>query len=381
MLQSLLPIREPVGARGERGPVKTPQLGSLIRRSGILVFSLGAALLLAGCGTYQRHGMNPSDAQRLEERIRHPTSGLSREQEERILALDPNVISTIEIRTALANAPAPRIINIHGGFASVVPPMISFSEFLVGMGYPRSSLTHPADGSVTFSCYEDSEMIAGMIAWYYEKEGMRPMIVGHSQGGMQAVKILQKLARSSSNPLAVWNPLTWQREPRHHITDPLTRQARPVVGLTLPYVTAVASGGLGRLPPNQWDMFLSLRTIPDSVEEFTGFYKNFDFLGGDFFGFGSVNLFKSGGQAVVRNIRLPRKYNHLVIPDTKHLLGRPDILDWIDRYRPAEHAPPEPEFKTDSRHILWAADVWYSIRKHWVIELQRLIRAQRSTDG
>jgi len=324
--------------------------------------------------------MDPVDAQRLGARIRHLTSVLSHEQEERILALNPNLISSVEVRTVLANAPAPRIINIHGGFASVIPPMVSFSEFLVGMGYPRSSLTHPADGSYTFSCYEDSEMIAGMIAWYYENEGMRPMIVGHSQGGMQAVKILQKLARSPSNPLPVWNPLTWQREPRDQITDPLTRRVRPVVGLTLPYVSAVASGGVGRIPPNQWNMFFSLRTIPDSVEEFTGFYKPFDFLGGDFFGFGSANHFKSGGQAVVRNIRLPGSYNHLVIPDTKHLLGRPDIIDWIDRYRPAEQAPPEPKFDTDSRHILWAADVWYSIRKHWVIELQRLIRAQRARD-
>ena len=27
--------------------------------------------------------------------------------------------------------------------------------------------------------------------------------------------------------------------------------------------------------------------------------------------------------------------------------------------------------------MLWAADVWYSIKKHWVIEAQRLIKARR----
>jgi hypothetical protein len=27
--------------------------------------------------------------------------------------------------------------------------------------------------------------------------------------------------------------------------------------------------------------------------------------------------------------------------------------------------------------VLWAADVWYSIKKAWVGELQRLIRARR----
>jgi hypothetical protein len=28
--------------------------------------------------------------------------------------------------------------------------------------------------------------------------------------------------------------------------------------------------------------------------------------------------------------------------------------------------------------VLWAADVWYSIKKHWCIEAQKLVRAQRA---
>ena len=27
--------------------------------------------------------------------------------------------------------------------------------------------------------------------------------------------------------------------------------------------------------------------------------------------------------------------------------------------------------------VLWVADVWYSIKKHWVIEAQRVVRARR----
>jgi hypothetical protein len=30
--------------------------------------------------------------------------------------------------------------------------------------------------------------------------------------------------------------------------------------------------------------------------------------------------------------------------------------------------------------VLWAADVWHSIKKHWCLEAQRLIRAQRTSD-
>jgi hypothetical protein len=36
------------------------------------------------------------------------------------------------------------------------------------------------------------------------------------------------------------------------------------------------------------------------------------------------------------------------------------------------------QFDANSENILWAADVWYSIKKHWVLELQRLIRARNA---
>lgn len=211
------------------------------------------------------------------------------------------------------------------------------------------------------------------------------MMVGHSQGGMQAVKVLYQFAAKPSARRHVWNPLTWEQEPRCEITDPVTGRRRPVAGLKLPYATAVGAGGLTRLLPNQWGMTFRLRTIPDSVEEFTGFCKKHDLLGGDFLGYGPANHFKSGGTALVRNIWLPTEEKHGEIPDTKHLLKSQEIRDWISRYRPAPEpiATPgvPPHFDADSSHILWAAEVWYSIKKHWVLELQRLLRAQRSMEG
>src|SRR5258708_5330888 len=226
-------------------------------------------------------------------------------------------------------------------------------------------------------------MIAGMIAWYYEKEGLRPMIVGHSQGGMQAVKVLDKLAGQDAKKLAVWNPLTWKCENRYDIKDPLTGQTRPVVGLQLPYATSMGAGGLTRFLPNQWDMCFRLRSIPDSVEEFTGFYKGRDLLGGDYLGYGSANHFKPTGAARVRNIQLPAEWKHGSVPDTKHLLKSQDIMDRINRYVPADQPQPEdvPEEEVNNPatlNMLWAEDVWHSIKRHWVIELQRLIRARRA---
>jgi hypothetical protein len=164
--------------------------------------------------------------------------------------------------------------------------------------------------------------------------------------------------------------------------DPLTGQKRPVVGLRLPYATSVGAGGITRILPNQWDMTFRLHTIPDSVEEFTGFCKGGDLTGGDFLGYGSANHYKASGTAVVRNVWLPAAYQHGSIPDTRHLLNDPRIVDWISRYRPTNEPVSRPQlevkFDADSRNILWAADVWYSIKKHWVLELQRQICAHRS---
>ena len=346
---------------------------------------LGGALLLPGCATYDRHGLPLETAREIEQTIQQRSLALSAGMEARILALDPEHVSERDVREALSNAPAPRIINIHGGITPVHLRMISFSEFLVGMGYPRVSLTNPSDGTYTFSCYESSAKIAGFIAWYYEREGLRPMIVGHSQGGFQAVKILRKLAGLSGTQVHVWNPLTWKEEDACDILDPLSGKRRLVSGLQLPYATAVGAGGLTRMLPNQWDMCGRLRDIPDSVEEFSGFYKGKDLLGGDYLGYGAANHFTTMGKAVVRNVRLPSAYKHREIPDTQHLLKSQPILDWINNYVPADKpvdtAPLDAQWGADSRHILWAADVWHSIKKHWVRELQRKIRADHLRGG
>ena len=345
---------------------------------------LGSALLVSGCATYVRHGLDAAQARQVELSAVRREYVLCKETEQKILALDPEHVTEKDIRGVLSQAPAPRIINIHGGVYPVHCRMIAFSEFLMGMGYPGASIANPGDGTYTFSCYESSEKIAGVIAWYYEREGLRPMIVGHSQGGMQTVKVLRKLAGLSAKRLHVWNPLTWKEEEACDILDPLTGQRRPVVGLQLPYATSMGGGGLTRVLPNQWDMCGCLRDIPDSVEEFTGFFKGKDLYGGDFLGYGPANYFHSMGKAVVRNVRLPAWYKHGGVPDDVHLLKSQQIIDWINNYRPPDVPYDEPhlevKFDTDSRNILWAEDFWYRIKKHWVIELQRMIRAKRSQD-
>jgi pimeloyl-ACP methyl ester carboxylesterase len=304
---------------------------------------------------------------------------MSREKENRILALNPEHVTESDVRNVLAGAPAPRIINIHGGIAPVQLRLTSFAKFLGGMGYPDGAIRHPGTGDYTISCYEDAEMFAGIIAWYYEHEGMRPMILGHSQGCMQAVKVLNLYAGQSGKRLAVWNPLTWKPEERTEITDPLTGKKRPVVGLSVPYVAALGGGGAGRLLPNQWNIMFSLRSIPDTVDEFTGFYVPMDVLGGDYLGFGPANHYRALGSAKVRNVQLPAHSlrTHAFTPQIERLLSNPRAIEWIKNYV-ASSNPAEPQDIENPEGIIFGADVWKSVKRHWVIELQRLIRARRA---
>lgn len=342
--------------------------------------ALFTLLLVSGCAIYDRHGLSPEQAQAILSTRPATRFDPSPELQERILALNPERVSNADIRGPLAECPAPHLFNLHGGIAPVQRSMISFGHFLIGMGYPASSITNASDGTYTISCYEDADMIAGMIAWYYERDGLRPMLVGHSQGGMQAIKILYRFA--GDDPLEVWNPLTWQKEDRYLITDPLTGKLRPVAGLRLPYVSAVGSGGPTRLLPSQWEMNGKLRDIPDTVEDFTGFCKGLDLLGGEFLGYGSLNEYHATGTAKVRNVWLPSSYRHGHVPDTEHLLQSEELRNWINNYQPPDKPVDTPEldveFDSNSVNILWAADVWYSIKKHWVLELQRLVQARRA---
>lgn len=303
---------------------------------------------------------------------------LSPDVEDKILSMDPERITEKEIREVLSLAPAPRIINIHGGIYPIYLLMKSFSEFLTGMGYPEQKIRNPGDGSYSYSCYKNSEELAGIVAWYFEKEGMRPILIGHSQGGIQTVKVLHELAGTFSKKIQVWNPITESGEDRYAILDPLNGAERPVVGLNVSYATAVGAGGFTRFLPNQWSMLDKLRTIPDSAEEFTGFYMGLDLLGGDLMGFASTNKYEAKGKAKVRNVRLPMGYRHVFVPRTKHLAKSQEIRDWINSYTPTEEPELKVKFASPSDNIIWAADVWHSIKKHWVIELQRLIQARRS---
>ena len=293
--------------------------------------------------------------------------------EDRILALDPEHVTPADVRDILVKGPTPRIMLLHGGIYPVHLSMVSFGNFLVGMGYPEAKIRDPYDGSWSHSPYEDAERLAGIVAWYYERDGMPPLLIGHSQGGMQAVKILHVLNGEYGSSVPVWNPLTDFAESRTEIVDPLTHKPQPVVGLRIAYASAVGAGGAAFLLPNQWSLLGKLRTIPDTVEEFTGYAIDVDFWAWTVPGDGT-RKFQNGGKAHVRNITLSAANNHVLIPVSANLPREAAQRGWIEAYSPTNSAPP-PRGSEDN--ILWAADVWWSVKKYWVLEAQRLIRANR----
>ena len=348
-----------------------------LRATFLLAFTV---VFLEGCATAPSERASASVASFGVAQVaaRTPPRQLDAAQEKRILALDPERISETDVRITLASAPAPRIVLVHGGVVGVYLLMESFAKFLVGMGYPEANIRDPRDGAYSQNPYGSSERLAGEVAWYYEHDAMRPMLIGHSQGGMQTIKVLHELAGSFGDRIAVWNPVTDRREERYAITDPFTHVETPVVGLSVTYASVVGAGGVEFFAPSVWNMAGRLRIIPDSVDEFTGFA-----IAGDFVawtapgGASSADEYRTQRNAVVHNVNLPSSYNHVFVPNTQHLADDPRMRDWINRYATGKEADLSNLPGGPSDNVLWAAGVWHDIKKHWCLEAQRLIRARQ----
>lgn len=301
-----------------------------------------------------------------------PGAGVDPAVVERLFALDPAHVGEREVAEVLARVPAPRIILLQGSFAPI--NMEPFAEFLIAMGYPAERIRNPRDGSYSASSFADSRQLAGTLAWFYEAEGLRPLLIGHSQGGMLVIRVLHELAGAFGDEIPVWNPLTDAAEPRTAIVDPLSGAARPVVGLRLPYAAAIATGKLPRLLLGQWSMLARLRQVPDSVEEFTGFAIEWDVIAGLF---PRSDPYLATGSAAVRNVILPAAYTHVGLPATLHLATHPITRAWIEAYTPGANAPIPDDPDLDTANLVHAADIWYSVKRHWTLEARRLLAAQR----
>jgi hypothetical protein len=341
-----------------------------------IAFAMAGALLIGGCASTPDTAPNAPPPRAAGSALRG--LDMSPALEDRILALDPRHVTAADVRDTLAHAPAPRIVLLHGGIYPVFLQMESLGDFLIKMGYPDGAVRDPGTGLLTHSPYESGGDQAGMIAWYYERDGLRPMLIGHSQGGMQAVKVLYVLAGLIDRGFDVYNPVTGQREPRTSIVDPYSGRAVPLTSVKVSYASSISAGGFtGIVIPNQWEMSTRTFDVPDSAVDFTGFVLGFDFVAME--SSHSRSHYRALGSAHVDNVTLPESYDHYYVPDTRALADDAATRAWIEAWTPAQRGQ-EPPPGVISRNLLYAADTWYSVKEHWVSELQRAITARRAME-
>jgi hypothetical protein len=140
-----------------------------------------------------------------------------------------------------------------------------------------------------------------------------------------------------------------------------------VIGLTVSYAAALATGWLPRLVLGQWDMLSRLRTIPDTAVEFTGFILPHDPIAGNLLG---DRPYEPAGRAQVRTVWLPDSYHHVTLPRVEHLAADPAIRAYIDAWRPDRAVAQPPG---DTSNLVHATDIWYSVKRHWCLQAQRLL--------
>ena len=343
-------------------------------------WALVAALVLSGCAATAPFAVETLEPKAGEHTVLR-THPIGRDLGDRILALDPMHVSASDVANVLAQAPAPRIMLIHGGIYPVYLAMESFGSFLAGMGYPEAKIRDPASGAWSYSPYGYTPRLAGILAWQYEQDAMRPMLIGHSQGGLYAVKVLKELAGVYRPSLEVWNPVTDAVETRDAIVDPYTGRMRPAIGVPVSYASAIGAGGWSLILPNQWDDFTSLRKIPDTAVEFTGFDIDDDPFALSFPGTPFEVPYVAAGTAKVRNVALPTTTSHVLAPLSRDFLDDAPVRRWIDDYVPGRAPRADDPPGVAAGQALWAADVWHSIKKHWVLEAQRFLRAKNAAAG
>jgi hypothetical protein len=255
-------------------------------------------------------------------------------------ALNPDSVSDAQVRDVLAHFPAPRVLLFNGVVAPV--RMDRMAKFFIAKAYPRASFVQPSTGRMSHPSRSHAQRWAGSLPWYYEKEGLRPVLIGHSQGGMIVSKILHESAGSFGSGLQVYNPEKRRFEDRNTFRNPRSGTTEPIIHYRTPYASAIATGKMMRVVLGQWNMIEHLHTVPNSVERFTGFSLQGDLIGG------GTHHYQSEGRAQIRNITLQHSANHLTLPALS-------------------------DDPRDPRSLL-AGVLWEELKRAWCKELQSQLR-------
>jgi len=267
---------------------------------------------------------------------------------------------------------APHIVMPQGSLGIVT--MEPFGRFLAAMGYPERALVDAHGGAMTTDSDVAGTTLAGALAAMHERDGVRPIVIGHSKGGGVVIQTLRALAGADGDDLPLVDPRTLEPLPRTTYTDPATGERRRVVDLRLPLAVAIATGRMPRILRGQFELARVLRDVPDSAESFVGFFIPYDPIAGTFAG--DEDPYRALGRAEVRNVVLPRSTSHIGVPRTEALAADAAARAWIERYRPGVGEPP-PALR-DAENLPMAAELWFAIKRAWCGEAQRAALGRRS---
>jgi hypothetical protein len=270
-------------------------------------------------------------------------AALPPELRERLLAIDPEQVSDQQVRELLTLTPVPRVLLFQGSLGA---DMESFGSFLAQMGYPAYRLRNPATGRYSYSfawdgcrCVECDALAASLPAQVH-RDGVAPVLVGHSGGGVSVSRILHRLAADENAP-------------------------------RVSFAATLGTGALMRWVPGfpgcAAELTL-LRQVPASVAVFTGYR-----IAGDpftsLFGFGDFRpTVGAMPPAQVRNVRLSPQVSHLRAFEVDGYAEQPQVRAWIEAYRPGSDAPPPDAPGLDLSNLHHAADLWHSLKKHWALQ-------------
>ncbi|MCA9396583.1 MAG: hypothetical protein KC649_05375 [Candidatus Omnitrophica bacterium] len=340
-------------------------------------------LIVSGCATSANHTIPKTYSQNLSD-IPIRQFSVDPDISADLNKLDKMRLTRRDLSEVLSSYPAPRIFGIGGGVYTAHILMEDLAEFLTGMGYPAESVYHPDDGKFAVSSYSDPEKIAGETLFYYQYEGVRPVYIGHSLGGVQAIKTAHFFSGNFGHKkVKIFDPIAGRYSNQKDFVSPLSGEHVSFSSLKpIAHLIAVGSGGISRVFPSQWSMGERVKQVPDSVLRMTGIHLEGDWLGNDFLTGKEQNEYQSLGSARVENFYLPPGHNHVTLIRTKHLLEHPEVREWIDSYNPHTFTAIPEGLPGNTDNILLAAELWHILKEEWYLAALEIDAAcRRQPDG
>ena len=282
------------------------------------------------------------------------------------LALDPEHISAADVRESCRSRRHRASSTSRAAWRWVT--MQPFAQFLVAMGYPEERLRNPPTARFRIRALPTARRLAGTLAWYYESEGMMPMLIGHSQGGMLVIRVLHELAGRFTSDRGVESAS--RRIGAAHVDHGPTRRPRAsgrrpegalCGGAGDRQVAALAAGAMDHARQIAVDSGLG-----------RGIHRLHHTVGSDRRYVSGSEPYRATGTAEVRNVELPAGTSHIGLPDTQALASNAETRAWIESLSPGRSIAADRIVDgVETGQLVAAAEIWFSVKKHWCLEAQR----------